>query len=88
MATATKKAPVKATAAVKKAPAKKTPVTVKPRIDYKPGARVKVQLKAGEKKGNVVEVFTKTTGPFIRVNFGTKDMPIIKDVRPVKVKGF
>ena len=66
----------------------KAKVAAAPRIDYKPGARVKVQLKAGEKKGNVVEVFTKTTGPFIRVNFGTKDMPIVKDVRPVKVKGF
>lgn len=77
----------------KKTPTKKAaPAAAKKpvyRTDYKPGARVKCQRRTGEEaKGSVVEVFTKKTGAFIRVNIGTKQVPIIKDFRPAAVRGF
>ncbi len=77
--------------AAKKVAAKK--VAAKPaapahRIDYKAGARVKVQRKNGEFKGFVTQVITKKTGSFIEVNIGTKQVPILHQARPAQVKGF
>lgn len=71
----------------KKTPAKKT-VAAKPRSDYKPGARVKIQRKNGEFKGFVTGVKQTPTGPFIQVNIGTKQVPIVHEARPKNVKGF
>lgn len=82
---ATKKTPAK------KAPAKKTkPASkVEHRSDYKPGTRVKVTRRDNtESKGFVTKVFKTPTGPFIRVNIGTKDVVIEKDFRPAKVRGY
>ena len=83
--TAAKKATPKKTAA-KKAPVTKAEVF---RTDYKPGARVKVTRRNGDVvAGRVVEVFTKATGAFIKVNYGTKQMPLVSDFRPRVVKGY
>lgn len=82
---ATKKTAAKKTA-TKKAPAAKAEVF---RSDYKPGARVKVTRRNGDVvAGRVVEVFSKATGAFIKVNYGTKRMPLIGDFRPRVVKGY
>lgn len=75
-----------------KSAAKKT-ATAKPRSDYKPGARVKVTRRSrseGEKefKGFVTSVKSTPTGPFIEVNIGTKQVPILIEARPAKVRGF
>lgn len=83
--TATKKATPKKTA-TKKASAAKAEVF---RSDYKPGARVKVTRRNGDVVvGRVVEVFSKATGAFIKVNYGTKQMPLVGDFRPRMVKGY
>lgn len=84
-------APAKKVAVKKATPAAKKPA--KPaapahRIDYKAGARVKVQRKNGEFKGFVTKVFTKKTGTFIEVNIGTKQVPILHQARPAAVRGF
>ena len=89
---AAKKAPVKKPAA-KKAPAKKAPAKAAPkpayRTDYKPDTRVKVTRRDGTVvSGRVVSVEKKTTGSFITVNVGTKQVPILLALRPAKVKGF
>ena len=78
-------APAKKSAAKKAAP--------KPRSDYKPGARVKVTRRSRsggetEFKGFVTSVKTTNTGPFIGVNIGTKQVPILIEARPAKVRGF
>lgn len=79
--------------ATKKTATKKTPAA-KPkaevfRTDYKPGARVKVTRRNGDVvAGRVVEIFTKATGAFIKVNYGTKQMPLVGDFRPRVVKGY
>jgi hypothetical protein len=75
----------------KAAPATKAPV--KPRSDYKPGARVKVLRRsraAGEQefKGFVIDTKTTPTGPFVAVNIGSKNLPHIIEARPAKVRGF
>ena len=74
----------------KAAPGKaKAKVAAAPRIDYKAGARVKVQRRTGtESKGIVTEVITKQTGAFICVNIGRKDEPNIIKARPVTVRGY
>ena len=98
MATATKTTAVKKTAApviakktsiaVKPRPAKKA-APVKPRSDYKPGARVKVKRKTGEiAKGFVTGVNQTPTGKFIAVNIGDKKTPLIVQARPAAVTGF
>lgn len=82
---ATKKTAAKKTA-TKKAPAAKAEVF---RSDYKPGARVKVTRRNGDVvAGRVVEVFSKATGAFIKVNYGTKQAPQVGDFRPRMVKGY
>lgn len=80
--TVTKKAPVKV------AP-KKTGV-VKPKSDYKVGARVKTLAigRGKEYKGYVTKVYQTPTGPFITINIGDKKNPVFKDFRPARVKGF
>jgi len=97
MATATKTPAVKKTAApvkktpvvAKKAPTKKAAAPVKPRSDYKPGARVKVKRKTGEiAKGFVTGVNQTPTGKFIAVNIGDKKNPNIVQARPAAVTGF
>jgi hypothetical protein len=85
MATTKKSAP----AAAKKAPPnlkvfKKTEI----RTDYKPGTRVKVTRRTGEFKGFVTGHKDTPTGRFLIVNIGTKQVPIIHEARPAKVRGF
>lgn len=58
------------------------------RTDYKPGTRVKVQRRTGEFKGFVTGHKDTPTGRFITVNIGTKQVPIIHEARPVKVRGY
>ena len=89
---APKAAPAKKTAVAKKVAAKKVAAKapVKPKADYKAGARVKT-LAVGngkEYKGYVTKVYSTPTGPFISVNIGDKKNPVIKDFRPARVKGF
>lgn len=90
------------TATVKTAPAKavakSTPVkvapkktcVVKPKSDYKAGARVKTLAigRGKEYKGFVTKVYQTPTGPFISVNIGDKKNPVIKDFRPARVRGY
>lgn len=75
---------------IKKTPAKKTPAKKTPeiRIDYKPGTRVKVTRRNGEFKGFVTGHKDTPTGRFIAINIGTKQVPIIHEARPVKVRGY
>lgn len=85
--------PLKKAAAKTVKPAAKKTAAPKPRSDYKPGARVKVirtSRKTGEKefKGFVNSVKATPTGPFIEVNIGTKQVPILIEARPAKVRGF
>lgn len=59
------------------------------RQTYPADARVKVKRRNGEMAaGRVVECFTTKTGAFIKVNIGTKQVPIVVDFRPVAVKGY
>lgn len=78
MATTKSKSPAKS--AVAKAPEIRT--------DYKPGTRVKVQRRTGEFKGFVTGHIDTPTGRFISINIGTKQVPIIHQARPVKVRGY
>ncbi len=97
--TPAKKAPAKKVAAKKAAPVKKpvaavkkAPVAKKPahRIDYKAGARVKVERRgqAEPSKGFVTRVFAGKTGHFVEVNIGSKVKPELIQARPAKVRGF
>jgi hypothetical protein len=86
-------APAKKAAAKTVKPATKKMAAPKPRSDYKPGARVKVTRRSrseGEKefKGFVTSVKATPTGPFIGINIGTKQVPILIEARPAKVRGF
>lgn len=58
------------------------------RTDYKPGTRVKVQRRTGEFKGFVTGHKDTPTGRFISVNIGTKQVPIMHEARPAKVRGY
>lgn len=63
------------------------------RVDYKPGARIKITLTGKNVGGKVVKstvhrVETTATGGFIYANIGTKDLPKIRGFRPSQVKGF
>ncbi len=58
------------------------------RTDYKPGTRVKVTRRTGEFKGFVTGHKDTPTGRFISINIGTKQVPIIHEARPAKVRGF
>jgi hypothetical protein len=74
----------------KKTPAKKVvKPAAKPRSDYKAGARVKVKRIDGKEYGGFVTRVKKTqTGAFIVVNIGTKQVPIVIEARPAKVRGY
>lgn len=81
----------KKTTPAKKAPAKKAVFAAKAlyRVDYKPGARVKVTRRDGsESKGFVDSIKSTPTGHFIAVNIGSKAAPEIIEARPAKVRGF
>ena len=58
------------------------------RTDYKPGTRVKVQRRTGEFKGFVTGHKDTPTGRFIEINIGTKQVPIMHEARPAKVRGY
>jgi hypothetical protein len=74
----------------------KTATPVKPRTDYKIGARVKVNRRRGESKGFTAPLHDnpKTclrmtpTGPFIAVNIGTTKEPDVREFRPAMIKGY
>ncbi len=75
--------------ATTKTAAKKAPSKPVFRTDYKAGTRVKVKTRSGDTiTGRVVEVFTKQTGPFVKVNVGDSKKPLLKDYRPAVVKGY
>lgn len=79
------KTPAKKTTS-KKPVAKKAPPV---RTEYPRDARVKVTRPNGTVvPGRVTQCYLTPTGPFITVNIGTKQMPIEKDYRPAKVKGY
>lgn len=78
-----------ATKTTKKPEPKKKAATLAFRTDYKPDTRVKVTRRGGDTiTGRVVSVFVKKTGPFIKVNVGTKDKPLLKDFRPRVVRSY
>ena len=58
------------------------------RTDYKPGTRVEVTRRTGEFKGFVTGHKDTPTGRFISINIGTKQVPIIHEARPAKVRGY